>query len=349
MPRRVRPMLAASAPEPFDSPSHLFEPKWDGVRAIGFRDGERVWLHSRRGLAYTDAFPEVALALARVPGPRRAVVDGELVTAGPDGRPSIAAVLARTRMRRPAAIRAAALEWPAAYVIFDLLYIDGQDLRHQPLQRRRAELERWAPAWGRPDGCVQSPGAPPAAAGSNLVLSPGVVGQGRRLFAAIRERGLEGMMAKALRSPYREGRRSPDWLKVKAFVQAQAVVVGFVPSGKTGVRSLAVALPQAGEAGPHRCELDFAGLVGTGMPASEQARLRARLEPLRLTGPARPLRPSAFLGRLARPELRGVVWVTPQLACRIRYLERTADGWLRHASYRGLAPGSAGATGSVGR
>lgn len=351
MPRFVRPMLAVSAPGPFDSPGYLFEPKWDGVRAVGFRDGERVWLQSRGGLSFTEAFPEVAGALARAPGPSRAVVDGELVTVGPDGRPRVAAVLARIRMRRPAAIRAAALEWPAVYAIFDLLYLDGRDLRRHPLRQRRAALESWAAAWGE----------------GRLLLSPAGVGQGRRLFEAVRERGLEGVMAKALESPYREGRRTPEWLKVKAFVEAQAVVVGFVPSGTTGVRSLAVALPHPGKGG-----LDFAGLVGTGLPSAEQARLRARLEPLRLA--SRPLRPGPpgpellgtslhvdsatprtmrwarhpdgpappALHRAGHPELQEIAWVRPELVCRVRYLERTADGWLRHASYRGLVEPAAG-------
>ena len=346
MPERVRPMLAASADQPFDSPQYLFEPKWDGVRAVGFRREGRVWLQSRRGFDFSRAFPEVVQALREVPGPRRAIVDGEVVTPGPDGRPNFAAALARSRMARDAAAEEAAREWPAMFVIFDLLYWEGRDLRGEPLKARRDALTRWVSTW--PSGLC-------------LALSPAVAGRGRELFEAARRRGLEGVVAKHRESFYREG-RSRAWLKVKAFQEQVAVVAGFVPDGAASVRSLAVALPRpaataapaaAGTARPApgprapadpasleaagtpAMPLQLAGLVGTGLPGAERARLRRRLEPLQQ---ARPALQVAFDPAAAgkHPELRDVVWVRLALFCRIRYLERTPDGWLRHASYRGL-------------
>lgn len=346
MPERVRPMLAASADQPFDSPQYLFEPKWDGVRAVGFRRDGRVWLQSRRGLDFSHAFPEVAQALQEVPGPRRAIVDGEVVTPGTDGRPNFAAALARSRMARDAAVEEAAREWPAMFVIFDLLYWEGRDLRGQPLKARRDALTRWVSTW--PSGLC-------------LALSPSVAGRGRELFEAARRSGLEGVVAKHRESFYREG-RSRAWLKVKAFHEQVAVVAGFVPDGTASVRSLAVALPRpaaaaapapAGTARPapgptapaHAAlleagctpamPLELAGLVGTGLPGAERTRLRRRLEALRQ---ARPAPQVAFEAAAAgkHPELRDVVWVRPVLFCRVRFLERTPDGWLRHASYRGL-------------
>lgn len=331
-------MLAASAGEPFDSPHHLFEPKWDGVRALGFRRDGRVWLQSRRGFELSHAFPEVVQALAQLPGPGRAIVDGELVTPGPDGRPHFAAALARSRIRRPAAALQAAREWPAMFVLFDLLYWADRDLREQPLLARRAALARWASQWS-----TELP----------LALSPAVGGRGRELFEAVRRLGLEGMVAKHRESRYRAG-RSRAWLKVKAFQEELAVVAGFVPEGAESVRSLAVALPplEARASGPGRADrgadqgddrgagnpgaaLVLAGLVGTGLPNVERMRLRRRLELLRLIRPAPQVAAGAARAR-EHPELREVVWVRPVLFCRIRYLERTADGWLRHASYRGL-------------
>ena len=322
MPQQVRPMLAASAAEPFDSPHYLFEPKWDGVRAVGFRRDGQVWLQSRRGFDLSHAFPEVVQALREVPGPDRAIVDGEVVTPGPDGRPHFAAAVARSRMRREAAALEAAREWPATLVIFDLLYWQDRDLREQPLHARRAVLARWVLTW---------PSRLPVA------FSPAVAGRGHDLFEATRRHGLEGIVAKHRESPYREG-RSREWLKVKAFHEEVAVVAGFVPDGAESVRSLAVALPGStpakGSAGPATL-LELAGLVGTGLPSAERVRLRRQLEQLRQAqvAPQVAFDPAALR---QHPELRNVVWVRPLLFCRIRYLERTPDGWLRHASYRGL-------------
>ena len=321
-------MLAFSAPGPFDSRRHIFEPKWDGLRLVGFRREGRVWLQSRRGNDLSPAFPELARALAEAPGPERLIADGELVTPGPDGRPCFAAALARSRMHRPDAVARAAGEWPAVWVVFDLLYWDRKDLRRQPLQARRDALERWAASW-------------PAGVARCLALSPAVVGAGRALFEHSRRRGLEGMVAKELDSPY-QAHRSRQWLKVKAFREEVALVVGFVPDGPEAVRSLAVALPGPG-ARPSPAARDvaawsLAGLVGTGMPGDERVRLRRRLQTL---GPplARPAVAVPTGAWRAHGELQKVVWVRPALGCRLRYLERTEGGWLRHASYRGLVGG----------
>ena len=307
-------MLARSASRPFDDPRYLFEPKWDGLRAVAFRAGGSVWLQSRRGSRLEPAFPEIARGLAGLHGPARVIVDGEIIVPGSDGRPSFELALAR--LRRPGGPPSGQPppRWPAVLMAFDLLYWDCRDLRPRPLRLRRRLLARWGATWP-PEGPVR--------------LSPGIVGRGTALFEEFRRLGLEGMVAKRLDSPYRPG-RSEAWLKVKAFEERVFVIGGFIPDGASSLRSLLVARPQPGPPGGPG---GLAGLVGSGLAAAQRLRLRERLEALALAGPAPQL---AWVARLGRPELSRVRWVRPELFCRVRYLPGTSGGWLRHASFVGI-------------
>lgn len=311
MPQGIRPMLAVTAPEPFDSGAHQFEPKWDGLRCIAFCQEGRTWLQSRRGHDWSRLFPEVVEALQRLAAPSL-ILDGELVVTGVGGQPDVEAALARCQARPDAAAREAARAHPAALMAFDLLYWQGRDQRRRPLRARRHLLE--AVLQGHP--------------GSRVILSPAVIGEGRRLYAAAESLGLEGIMAKALDSPYEEGHRSRRWLKIKRFRDARAAIVGFLPSGATGIRSLALALEQPGGT------LRLAGYVGSGLPgASAQASLRSRLELLRTPVPDTPPSGVALDGAEV---LSGTVWVRPELWCEVRYLNAPGGPRLRHASVREL-------------
>ncbi|MEW6045187.1 MAG: hypothetical protein AB1609_01715 [Bacillota bacterium] len=332
MPGPIRPMLAQLAPGPFDSEQHLFEPKWDGLRAIGYAGAGGSWLQSRNLRRWPHQFPEVVAALEALGQRHAAVVDGELIVPDSRGRPDFEAVMARGRTISPARARRAATERPAVLVVFDLIYLDGDDLRRAGLEERRRRLEAWSADWPRQQA---------------VILSPVVAGEGRRLFEQAVRLGLEGVMAKARGSPYLEGRRSSWWLKVKPFKQEEAWVVGFIPAGARGLRALAVALAADGDgaeagtpASPPGARLRVAGLVGSGLSAEDQRRLLGLLR-------AEPAPPQGIIlppGSLP-PEWHSIRWVDPRVKVRIQYLERTPHGWLRHASFRGLsaphAPGSA--------
>ncbi|HEY8425270.1 MAG TPA: hypothetical protein VIK73_04555 [Limnochordales bacterium] len=311
MPDVVRPMLAELAPSPFDSPRHLFEPKWDGLRAIAFVTPDDAWLQSRRVRRWRRTFPEVIQALRKLAGGRPVVLDGELIVPDPSGRPDFEAALARSRMGEQAA-HLAASQRPAVYVAFDLLYLDGEDLRASPLRDRRERLQAWAAGW------------PPQA---TVILCPATVGSGRALFESALRLGFEGAVAKDLDSPYLEGRRSRHWLKLKPYKEEAMWVVGYVPAEPGGIRALAVASP------PDR----LTGLVGTGLSSAEQRRLRASLDPLARSSPPPGLALPSPAARLPR-EAAGIVWTPPVRQVRVRYLERTSAGWLRHASVVSLLP-----------
>ena len=303
MPERIEPMLARPGPLPRDDGRWAYEVKWDGVRAIGYCEGGRLRLASRNGRDITPRYPELR-ELGRALGSREAILDGEVVAIGEDGRPSFQRLQRRMHLTSESAVRRLAQTEPVAYVIFDLLWLDGHpllELRYDQRRERLAELGLRGPTWQVPAHHV---------------------GDGAALVEASRAQGLEGIIAKRLDCPYLPGRRSPGWVKVKNFRRADVVVGGWLPgsgnrSGRLG--ALVVGYHEDGE-------LRYAGRVGTGFNEAELARLGGMLaERARETTP--------FEGRQPPRETR---FVEPDLVASVDYGEWTAARTLRHPSYKGL-------------
>jgi DNA ligase D-like protein (predicted ligase) len=286
LPEFVAPMLATLVDEPFDSEQHLFEVKWDGIRALTFvEDGDyRALTRNRHDLK--PAYPELA-ALARLPA--GTLLDGELVVLEGD-RPSFSRSLERMQARGRHRVAALARACPAQYVVFDLLYLGGQPVLSRPLRDRRERLRELLGALGEP----------------RLVLSDGVVGPGRAFFEEVRARELEGLVAKELDGAYLPGKRTRSWVKVKTTRTAPCAILGFVADERGDLASLIVAIEEDGH-------LVSAGRVGSGL--SDE--LRARLQALCRARPrATPFVPCAEEG----------AWVEPGLFCTVSYLERTENG-----------------------
>ena len=292
LPDFVEPMLARIG-GPFDSPEHLFEVKWDGIRSLAFCEGGRYRLRSRTRRAQEERYPELAF-LADLPA--GTLLDGELVVLR-DGRPSFQAVMKRERTRRGPALAALAAELPVSYVTFDLLYDGGEAVMDEPLRHRRERLEALV------RGADQT----------RLVLSEGVVGAGLAFFEGIKERAVEGMVAKHLESPYLPGRRTEAWTKIKETQVALCLIVGLVLElGE--VRSLVVAA-DLGEG------LVSVGRVGSGLNTRSRAELLARAVPRET-----PLVPCEG----------DAMWIEPGLYCKVGYLERTEGGNLRAPVFQEL-------------
>ena len=194
LPRFVPPMLAKSG-DPFDSPEHLFEVKWDGTRVLAFVESRGYRLVNRHRVDVTDRYPELGFLHDL---PAGVVLDGEVVVLR-QGKPDFGLLLSRNQARAPLKIQILARTLPATYVVFDLLYDRFESLLALPLVTRRERLEKLI------QGCAHP----------RLVFSQGVVGSGRAFFAEICHQGLEGMMAKCLDSRYRPGHRSDAWIKIK--------------------------------------------------------------------------------------------------------------------------------------
>jgi bifunctional non-homologous end joining protein LigD len=296
---QVQPMLAESRTDPFDDAAWLFELKYDGFRAIAARDGTRPRILYRRGADATAVFPDLARALLRLPA-GRFVADGEIVVLDETGRPVFQRLQKRALLTAPRDVERAALELPATLFLFDLLAFEDFDLRLLPLIERKKLLRRLIPSSGP------------------LRAVDHVEGHGRALFASVRELGLEGIVAKRARSPYRGG-RFRDWQKVRTDRVGDFAVVGFTKGegSRTGFGSVHVAVrkPEG---------FVYVGKVGGGFSEKELIAARAELDMLRLPKPpcAGPI-----------PGGRGNTWVQPKLVVEVRYREITEDGLLRQPTF----------------
>ena len=278
-----QPMLATPWPQAFDSDDWWFDLKWDGFRCLAYTDDHRVLLRSRNNKDLGRRYPDLLGLRTDVP----AVIDGEIVAVGSDGKPSFFQLgLA-----------------PAQLVVFDLLYLD-QDVTLLPLEERWDLLTRLD---------INGP---------TIRVDP-TRGEGIALFEAVREAGLEGIVAKKSGSRYLAGRRSADWRKVVARSQLRAVVGGYMrgEGGRAGsFGSLIVGLYRGKE-------LLLAGAAGSGL---DERSLRMLLPILK--GSERQTSPFA-----ERVDLPGEpVWVEPRLVAMIEYREWTPYRRLRAPVYKGL-------------
>jgi bifunctional non-homologous end joining protein LigD len=311
MPEHIEPMLAIAGELPRKEAGWAFEVKWDGVRAIAYCKPGRLRIESRRRNEITQRYPELR-ALARQLAAREAVLDGEIVAFDEHGAPSFERLQTRMHVTSESAIRRLARDTPVTYMIFDLLYIEGQLTMELPYSERRALLQGLqleGPAWQTPAYRDRD---------------------GRALLAATAEHGLEGLIAKRLDSPYRPGERSAQWLKIKNTARQELVIGGWLPGkGNREGRIGALLMGYYEGRGAGRA-LRYAGRVGTGFDEAELRRLAAELKPL-----AR--RSSPFAKRGVQPP-RESRFVEPKLVAEIQFSHWTRERILRHSVYRGLRP-----------
>jgi bifunctional non-homologous end joining protein LigD len=294
-PEPYEPMLPTLARDIFQRSDWLYEPKLDGYRVLAFIDAGRVHLRSRGGQAYEERYPDIVRALGAQPV-QQAVFDGEIVALGPDGRMSF------QRLQNRAADPQSMLH----YYAFDLLYLDGFDLRQVQLADRKPLVH----AVVAPIGGVEEVGA----------FDDGIM-----LFRAAAATGMEGVVAKKRDSVYAAGRRVRTWLKIKTSRSDEFVVVGYTSgSGRRSDTLSSLILGSYDENG----KLRYAGHVGTGFDAAGLDDLLRRLRPLRrATSPFQgPIPRGGAASRTGGPG----VWVEPKIVAEIRYSERTEDGRLRH-------------------
>ena len=307
LPESVVPMLARLAELPASDEGWAVEVKWDGVRAIAYCRPGRLELQTRNLNQVTSQYPEVR-RLSRQLGSRDAVLDGELVAFNENGRPSFERLQQRIHQTSESVVRRRMKSHPVTYVIFDLLYLDGRNLMGEPYSRRRELLEGLelvGESW-------QTPGYSHDHA--------------KELLAASAEQELEGIVLKRLHSPYAPGKRTGSWLKVKNLGRQEFVIGGWLPGegrrrGSLGALLLGYFEPDGdGEA------LRYAGKVGTGFSDRDLEQLLERLRPLRRKA-------NPFAGRTGP---RQANFVEPRLVAEIEFRELTAEGMIRHGSFKGL-------------
>ncbi|GAC1590472.1 MAG: hypothetical protein NVS3B28_17460 [Candidatus Velthaea sp.] len=300
LPHIKSPMLCTLVDAPFDDPEWLFEFKWDGYRAIAVVNADgSIELSSRNGNDLLKQFPELA-AMSGAFKSLPIVVDGEICILDAEGRSSFQALQSRDkRFANGAAPSKAAV----TFVAFDCLYADGRDTRDEPLEDRKALLERLL------------------VPGHGVMFSKHVIGTGVKLYEFAAREGLEGIIGKQRRSPYRSS-RTREWVKVKAKRRQEFVIAGWTEP--RGSRTAFGALLLGVYAGK---QLVYAGHVGTGF---DQAKLRAIMKQLKALQSDKP--PFAEAPKTNTK----AHWVQPQLVAEIEFTEWTRDGILRHPVFVGI-------------
>ena len=297
---------------PADSTPWAFEIKWDGVRAILFVEGGRVRAQSRNDLDVSAAFPELA-GIGDFLGMTTCVLDGEIVALGEDGRPSFARLQHRMHVANQREARRRAVSDPVTFVAFDVLYLRGHSLLAETYEERRAALES-----------LHLSGETFTTTESFRDVS------GQDVLAAAVQNGLEGVVAKRRDSPYRPGRRSTDWVKVKSF-RTQEVVIGGWTEGhgerEGSLGALLLGIPV------------MKGCATSARWGPDSAQATAKTSSTTSDRWRRPRAPSA--SPLRRSDAAAAHFVRPEIVGEVAFGEWTTAGRLRHPTWRGLRPDKA--------
>ena len=291
MPTAIHPMLATSVDDPFDDPEWLFEIKWDGYRAVAFIAQRKVRLVSRNQNDLTAQYSELQSIPSFIKA-ETAVLDGEIATLDEQGRSSFSLMQQRTGIRSGGRRTGSRQDIPVLYYVFDLLYLDGYDLRRVTLEERKELLAK-------------------------ITIPEGPVGysdhfpQGKALFDVAKKKGLEGILAKRRSSVYEE-RRTREWLKIKITQTLDCVIGGYTdPEGsRSYFGSIVLGLYDK------KGELIHVGQAGTGF---DQAMLKQVWQALKKLEAKRSPFPKGV------EALRTVHWVKPELVAEIKFSEWTHE------------------------
>ncbi len=302
MPTAITSMKAALADSPPRGDEWLFEIKWDGVRAICFIEQEAIRLVSRTGHSCEKQYPELSV-IPHYVAAGQAILDGEIAALDDKGVAHFELIQPRIAQSDPNAVSHMARSRPVVYFAFDLLYLNGYDLRQVALIERKQLLES-----------ILTPTAV-------LRYSEHFPGAGDAMLQAARETGIEGLMAKRAQSRY-ESRRSSEWIKLKIVQRQEFVICGFTAGERDHFGALVLGLYD-------KRKLVWAGNVGTGFDQKALAFLRQKLDPL--TTPHSPFSDAPKVGR-------DVTWVKPELVAEVKFANWTGEGRLRAPVYLGLRP-----------
>jgi bifunctional non-homologous end joining protein LigD len=290
MPTTIHPMLATPVDEPFDGAEWLFEIKWDGYRAVAFIENSKLRLVSRNQNELTERFPELK-DLPKFVHAKSAILDGEVVALDEQGRASFSLMQQRTGFRPGGRRVATKADVPVLYYAFDLLHLDGFDLRKLPLEERKRKL------------------ASVLITGDSVRYSDHYEKQGKALFEMARAKGLEGILAKKRDSIYRE-RRTTEWLKIKITHRLECVIGGYTePEGsRAHFGSIVLGLYDS------QGRLIHVGQAGSGFDQRSLDEVWKLLK-------KREIKKNPFHGEVEA--LRKVYWVNPELVAEIEFAEWT--------------------------
>ena len=299
--KKIKPMLARAIDKPFNNKEWVFEVKWDGVRAIAFERNDISRLQSRNGNDITATYPEVAEALqSSLTGIDSAILDGEIVVLDKNGHPNFQGHQRRMHIQNTREIEKLAQEIPATYYLFDILYHNGENVEQSNYLERRQLLSQII----KPNEYIR--------------ISDFIEGRGIEMLQHTKELNLEGIIAKKKRSPYEEGTRSRDWLKIKNIKTQDCVVVGYTEGlgrRKNAFGSLLLAIYN-----PLKKTFTFVGHSGSGFDDQSIKLIYSKLEKIRTH--TMPIESLPYKNR-------NTVWVEPAFVAEIKFTGWTKDGIMR--------------------
>jgi bifunctional non-homologous end joining protein LigD len=302
LPAKLQPMKATLVREPFDNDGWLYEIKWDGYRSLAIIYNGKAELVSRNNISF-DQFHPIADTLSKWNA--KAIIDGEIVVLGADGKSDFSAIQNWQRRK----------DGQLVYNVFDILWYEGKDLTGLPLTERKAILEAVLPV----DDTIR--------------LSKAFAVNGIEFFHAVEKAGIEGIMAKKADSPYTAGDRSKDWLKVKVERRQEVVIGAFTRNTDTSklFSALAIGVYNQGV-------LRYIGKVGTGWSEKKQKEMMAEFKPLITDVCPFDVEPDVDEPSQFRPRRLGAkpTWLKPELICEVNIAEITSDGKVRQASFKGM-------------
>src|SRR6185503_9172023 len=298
---KIKPMLAHPFEKAFDSKDWVFEVKWDGVRAILYKNDNNIKIQSRNGNDITKLYPElVNMMKTSLRSSKSTVLDGEIVVLNEKGIPDFHTHQHRMHVQSSHEIMSLSVKTPATYYVFDILYDDGKNLENLGYLERRQIL----------DSILKT--------NDTIRISEYIEEKGTQILASSKELNLEGIVAKHKKSVYREGIRSRDWLKIKNTKTQDCVIIGYsrgLGSRESHFGSLVLAVYS-----PKEKKLKFAGHVGTGVNDQSLAEIYEKLK--RLESNSRPVDRIPYLNRETK-------WLKPILIAEVKFDEWTPDGILR--------------------
>lgn len=304
MPKDIQPMLATLVDKPVEEEGWVYELKWDGYRALSYVKGGKVDIRSRNNKSFNEKYYPIYNALEQ--WDVNAVVDGEIIVVNDKGFSDFSDL---QNWRSEA-------DGHLIYYLFDLLWLDGENVMDLPLEERKKLLRSIAP---KDDSIIK--------------LSNNFDATGKELFALADKMGLEGMIAKKTGSRYVPGTRSKEWLKIKTEKRQEAIIGGYTKNEGTNKQfsALLLGLFEGGE-------FRHIGVVGTGFNSKMQTEILQKLKP-HIT-PECPFSEVPDYNKPSRfrpdPPKATVTWVKPHVVAEISYRELTKDGVLRHPSFKGL-------------
>ncbi|KIA83653.1 DNA ligase [Kaistella solincola] len=299
----VEPMLATLVDKPFDSEDWLYEVKWDGYRAVAFLNNGTVELKSRNDKSFNEKFYPIFEELKKLK--INAVLDGEIVVLNSEGKADFGAL---QNWRSEA-------DGDLVYYVFDILWLDGKDLKDLIFTDRRAILSEILTE------------------NKTILLSEAFDTSGIEFLETARKMGLEGIMAKRKDSRYQTKNRTKDWLKIKANKRQEVVIGGFTLNEDSNKKfsSLLLGVYEGKK-------LVYTGKVGTGFNAKMQTEMMELFQPL-ITDKV-PFSEEPDVNKPSRfrpnPPHATVTWLKPELLCEVNYTEITSDGIMRHPSFQGM-------------